>query len=108
MLPQLKGALLVDRVEEKGDHVLVYLEEVRHTHGEERRTPAGTALVTLLLVLQLPKDIPINHRLELRQEFLVENLKAAVVEIYDYYQPSKPGSSHSTTAVAALSRPAVS
>uniref|UniRef100_A0A8P4GPT8 Alpha-2-macroglobulin n=1 Tax=Dicentrarchus labrax TaxID=13489 RepID=A0A8P4GPT8_DICLA len=57
------SALLVDRVEQKEDHVLVYIQE-------------------------LPKDIPINHSLELIQELPVQNLKPAVVKIYDYYQPS--------------------
>ncbi|XP_061537672.1 alpha-2-macroglobulin-like [Phycodurus eques] len=60
---KLKGALLVDRVEQKEDSVLVYLEE-------------------------LSKDIAINHSLELIQEIPVEDLKPAVVKIYDYYQPS--------------------
>ncbi|XP_061682703.1 alpha-2-macroglobulin-like [Syngnathoides biaculeatus] len=60
---KLKGALLVDHVEQKEDRVLVYLEE-------------------------LPKDIPINHNLELIQEIPVQDLKPAVVKIYDYYQPS--------------------
>ncbi|XP_074542611.1 alpha-2-macroglobulin-like protein 1 [Halichoeres trimaculatus] len=63
-LKKLKGALLVDRVEEKNDHVVVYLNE-------------------------LPKDTPINHELELIQELPVQNLKPAVVHVYDYYQPSK-------------------
>uniref|UniRef100_A0A8P4GNG8 Alpha-2-macroglobulin n=1 Tax=Dicentrarchus labrax TaxID=13489 RepID=A0A8P4GNG8_DICLA len=54
------SALLVDRVEQKEDHVLVYIQE----------------------------DIPINHNLELIQELPVQNLKPAVVKIYDYYQPS--------------------
>ena len=63
MSSQLKGAPLVDRVEEKEDHVLVYLE--------------------------LSKDVPITHSLELIQEVQVQNLKPAVVKIYDYYQPSK-------------------
>ncbi|XP_038548727.1 alpha-2-macroglobulin-like [Micropterus salmoides] len=62
-LRRLKGALLVDRVEEKEDHVLVYITE-------------------------LTKDIPINHSLDLLQELPVQNLKPAVVKIYDYYQPS--------------------
>ncbi|XP_027136585.1 pregnancy zone protein-like [Larimichthys crocea] len=62
-LKRLKGALLVDRVEQKEDHVLVYLQE-------------------------LPKDIPINHSIELIQELPVQNLKPAVVKIYDYYQTS--------------------
>ncbi|XP_039678890.1 alpha-2-macroglobulin-like [Perca fluviatilis] len=62
-LNMLKGALLVDRVEQKEDHVLVYIRE-------------------------LPKDIGINHSLKLIQEHQVQNLKPAVVKIYDYYQPS--------------------
>ncbi|XP_070762047.1 alpha-2-macroglobulin-like [Enoplosus armatus] len=62
-LKSLKGALLVDRVEQKEDHVLVYITE-------------------------LPKDVPINHSLKLVQELPVQNLKPAVVKIYDYYQPS--------------------
>nr|XP_061781462.1 alpha-2-macroglobulin-like [Nerophis lumbriciformis] len=62
-LQKLKGSLLVDRVEEKEDQVLVYLNE-------------------------LPKDIPINHSLELVQDIPVQGLKPAVVKIYDYYQTS--------------------
>uniref|UniRef100_A0A8C9XE17 Alpha-2-macroglobulin-like n=1 Tax=Sander lucioperca TaxID=283035 RepID=A0A8C9XE17_SANLU len=62
-LNMLKRALLVDRVEQKEDHVLVYIRE-------------------------LPKDTGINHSLKLIQEHQVENLKPAVVKIYDYYQPS--------------------
>ncbi|XP_049582718.1 alpha-2-macroglobulin-like [Syngnathus scovelli] len=59
----LKGALLVDRVEQEEDRVLVYVES-------------------------LPKEIPINYSVELIQEIPVQNLKPAVVKIYDYYQPS--------------------
>ncbi|XP_067363561.1 alpha-2-macroglobulin-like isoform X1 [Channa argus] len=62
-LKSLQRALLVDRVEQKEDHVLVYIRE-------------------------LPKDIPINHSLELVQEVPVQSLKPAVVQIYDYYHPS--------------------
>ncbi len=36
VFPQLKGALLVDRVEQKEDHVLVYLQEVRGIHSKEQ------------------------------------------------------------------------
>uniref|UniRef100_A0A671V1M6 Alpha-2-macroglobulin-like n=1 Tax=Sparus aurata TaxID=8175 RepID=A0A671V1M6_SPAAU len=54
------SALQVARIEEKTDHVLVYLQG----------------------------DIPINHSLQLVQEHSVQNLKPAVVKIYDYYQPS--------------------
>uniref|UniRef100_A0A7N8YEU1 Alpha-2-macroglobulin-like n=1 Tax=Mastacembelus armatus TaxID=205130 RepID=A0A7N8YEU1_9TELE len=57
-LKRLKGALLVDRVEQNEDHVVVYLTEVRGIY-------------------------------KLIQELPVENLKPAVVKIYDYYQPSK-------------------
>lgn len=40
------------------------------------------------LLQQLPQNIHINHSLELIQELPVQNLKPAVVKIYDYYQPS--------------------
>lgn len=33
MSSQLRGALLVDRVEEKEDHVMVYLQEVKGTRS---------------------------------------------------------------------------
>ncbi|XP_065326171.1 murinoglobulin-1-like [Pelmatolapia mariae] len=62
-LRSLKHGLLVSRVEQKEDHVLVYLEE-------------------------LSKDTPINHSLEITQELPVDNLKPAMVKLYDYYQPS--------------------
>uniref|UniRef100_A0A7N8XSC1 Alpha-2-macroglobulin-like n=1 Tax=Mastacembelus armatus TaxID=205130 RepID=A0A7N8XSC1_9TELE len=62
-LKRLKGALLVDRVEQIEDHVVVYLTE-------------------------LTKNVPVDHQLELIQELSVEKLKPAVVKIYDYYQPS--------------------
>uniref|UniRef100_A0A672JGC3 Alpha-2-macroglobulin domain-containing protein n=1 Tax=Salarias fasciatus TaxID=181472 RepID=A0A672JGC3_SALFA len=62
-LNRLQRALLVDRVDHKEDHVLVYLQ-------------------------QLLKDKPVTHRLELVQELPVQNLKPAVVHIYDYYQPT--------------------
>ncbi|XP_071760183.2 murinoglobulin-2-like [Centroberyx gerrardi] len=60
---KLKRALLVDRVDQKEDRVLLYIQEV-------------------------PSGIPINYSLELVQELPVQNLKAAVVKIYDYYQTS--------------------
>ncbi|XP_032365437.1 alpha-2-macroglobulin [Etheostoma spectabile] len=62
-LNMLKGARLVDRVEQKEDRVLVYIRE-------------------------LPKNIVINHSLTLIQDYQVQNLKPAVVKLYDYYQPS--------------------
>uniref|UniRef100_A0A3B3YY18 Alpha-2-macroglobulin bait region domain-containing protein n=1 Tax=Poecilia mexicana TaxID=48701 RepID=A0A3B3YY18_9TELE len=55
--------LLVDRVEHKNDHVVVYLEG-------------------------LVKGTPINHSLELLQKIPVQNLKPAVIALYDYYQPT--------------------
>ncbi|CAG6007637.1 unnamed protein product [Menidia menidia] len=62
-LKKLRGAPLVDRVEQNNDHVLMYLQELR-------------------------SGIATNHSLALVQELPVENLKPAVVKIYDYYQPS--------------------
>uniref|UniRef100_A0A3B3VEF6 Alpha-2-macroglobulin-like n=1 Tax=Poecilia latipinna TaxID=48699 RepID=A0A3B3VEF6_9TELE len=61
-LKNLEKALLVDRVEHKNDHVVVYLEG-------------------------LVKGTPINHSLELLQKIPVQNLKPAVIALYDYYQP---------------------
>ncbi|XP_045929770.1 alpha-2-macroglobulin-like isoform X2 [Micropterus dolomieu] len=75
----LKGALLVDRVEEKEDHVLVYITE-------------------------LTKNIAINHSLDLLQELTVQNLKPAVVKIYDYYQPSDQAETEYIYTCAAGSR----
>ena len=34
-------------------------------------------------------DAPINHSLDILQDIEVENLKPAVVKIYDYYQTGK-------------------
>ncbi|XP_075891994.1 alpha-2-macroglobulin-like [Nelusetta ayraudi] len=62
-LQSLRGALQVNRVDQKDDHVIVYLGE-------------------------LPQNIPIFHTLDLIQEIPVQNLKPAIVKIYDYYQPS--------------------
>ncbi|XP_016105537.1 alpha-2-macroglobulin-like isoform X2 [Sinocyclocheilus grahami] len=56
-------APLVQRVDTGDDHVLVYLKEV-------------------------PKGAPVTYRLQLKQVLAVQNLKPAVVEVYDYYQPS--------------------
>ncbi|XP_054901639.1 alpha-2-macroglobulin-like [Poeciliopsis prolifica] len=62
-LTNLEKALLVDRVEHKNGHVVVYLEG-------------------------LVKGTPINHSLELLQRIPVQNLKPAVIALYDYYQPT--------------------
>uniref|UniRef100_A0A8D3BU42 Si:ch211-212c13.8 n=1 Tax=Scophthalmus maximus TaxID=52904 RepID=A0A8D3BU42_SCOMX len=76
-LKKLRGALLVDRVEEKEDRVLVYIQE-------------------------LPTGIPIHHSLVLIQEHLVQNMKPAVVKIYDYYQPSDQTETDYTYPCAAV------
>ncbi|XP_055082249.1 alpha-2-macroglobulin-like protein 1 isoform X1 [Periophthalmus magnuspinnatus] len=62
-LKALKKSLLVERVEQDKDHIMVYLTE-------------------------LLKNMPINHELLLIQELPVHNLKPAVVRLYDYYQTS--------------------
>ncbi|CAL8350284.1 unnamed protein product [Lota lota] len=62
-LRKLKSALLVDRVEHNDDHVIIYLKP-------------------------FPSQVPISHSLDILQDIEVENLKPAVVKIYDYYQPS--------------------
>ncbi|KAK9962088.1 hypothetical protein ABG768_007470 [Culter alburnus] len=54
---------LVERVDSKDDHVIVYLKEV-------------------------PKNITVNHQLQLKQILPVKNLKPAVIKVYDYYQTS--------------------
>ncbi|XP_051718037.1 alpha-2-macroglobulin [Ctenopharyngodon idella] len=54
---------LVERVDSKDDHVIIYLKEV-------------------------PKNIPVSHQLHLKQILPVKNLKPAVIKVYDYYQTS--------------------
>ena len=90
----------MDRVDKKDDHILVYLSEVRNkplaltictlpnvTLGS---TPALRQSDVLLLVLyQVPKGLPVSYHLTIRQDLPVNNLKPAVVTVYDYYQTSK-------------------
>uniref|UniRef100_A0A3P8S0D9 Alpha-2-macroglobulin bait region domain-containing protein n=1 Tax=Amphiprion percula TaxID=161767 RepID=A0A3P8S0D9_AMPPE len=59
-LRKLKVAKLVDRVEQKDGGVQVYIRE-------------------------LPQNTAIFYTLELREDIPVQNLKPAVVKIYDYY-----------------------
>nr|XP_055052356.1 alpha-2-macroglobulin-like [Misgurnus anguillicaudatus] len=59
----LTFAPLVERVDTKDDHVLVYLKEV-------------------------PKNLPMNYEIQLKQILPVKNLKPAVIKVYDYYQTS--------------------
>nr|XP_055052358.1 alpha-2-macroglobulin-like [Misgurnus anguillicaudatus] len=54
---------LVERVDTKDDHVLVYLKGV-------------------------PKNLPMNYEIQLKQILPVKNLKPAVIKVYDYYQTS--------------------
>ncbi|XP_041924558.1 alpha-2-macroglobulin-like isoform X1 [Alosa sapidissima] len=60
---RLKGSMFVDRVDKKDDHILAYLSEV-------------------------PKGLHISYQLTIRQDLPVNNLKPAVVKVYDYYQTS--------------------
>uniref|UniRef100_A0A672KH37 Alpha-macroglobulin receptor-binding domain-containing protein n=1 Tax=Sinocyclocheilus grahami TaxID=75366 RepID=A0A672KH37_SINGR len=53
----------VERVDTKEDHVIVYLTEI-------------------------PKDISMNYKMQMKQVLPVKNLKPAVVKVYDYYQTS--------------------
>ncbi|KAL4608609.1 alpha-1-macroglobulin-like [Arapaima gigas] len=62
-LQVLKGNSVVDHVSTENGHVLLYLDGIL-------------------------KNTPKNITIELRQEVIVENLKPAVVKVYDYYQPS--------------------
>ncbi|XP_051718035.1 alpha-2-macroglobulin-like [Ctenopharyngodon idella] len=54
---------LVERVDSKDDHVIVYLKEI-------------------------PQNIPMNYQIQMKQVLSVKNLKPAVVKVYDYYQTS--------------------
>ncbi|XP_051740157.1 alpha-2-macroglobulin-like isoform X2 [Ctenopharyngodon idella] len=54
---------LVERVDSKNDHVIVYLKEI-------------------------PRNIPMNYQIQMKQVLPVKNLKPAVVKVYDYYQTS--------------------
>ncbi|XP_045067653.1 alpha-2-macroglobulin-like isoform X2 [Coregonus clupeaformis] len=62
-LGRLRGSSQVDRVDTKDDHVLTYLTEL-------------TSLFPFTITLDIIQELP------------VQNLKPAVVKIYDYYQPS--------------------
>ncbi|XP_056329989.1 alpha-2-macroglobulin-P-like [Danio aesculapii] len=54
---------LVERVDSKDDHVIVYLKEI-------------------------PKNVAMNYQIQMKQVLPVKNLKPAVVKVYDYYQTS--------------------
>ncbi|KAK7883193.1 hypothetical protein WMY93_029367 [Mugilogobius chulae] len=62
-LKVLENGPQVDRIDKNDDHILLYLRSMR-------------------------KDKLVVHHLKLTQKMIVQNLKPAVVKIYDYYQPS--------------------
>ncbi|TRY81375.1 hypothetical protein DNTS_021192, partial [Danionella cerebrum] len=59
--PPNSFAPLVQRVDSEDDHVLVYLEKV-------------------------PKGVPMSYSMQLKQAVVVQKLKPAVVNVYDYYK----------------------
>ncbi|XP_067314067.1 pregnancy zone protein-like [Pseudorasbora parva] len=61
--PPQSFAPLVERVDADDDHVLVYLKGV-------------------------PKGVPMSYTLQLKRVLPVNNLKPAVISVYDYYQTS--------------------
>ncbi|XP_076831915.1 alpha-2-macroglobulin-like [Brachyhypopomus gauderio] len=61
---ELKQKFLVERVDSKEDHILVYLKEV-------------------------PRNIPVSYWLHIKQVLEVQNLMPAVIKVYDYYQTSE-------------------
>uniref|UniRef100_A0A8C0YT04 Alpha-2-macroglobulin-like n=1 Tax=Cyprinus carpio carpio TaxID=630221 RepID=A0A8C0YT04_CYPCA len=60
---RLSTTSLVERLDSKDDHVIVYLKEVQ-------------------------QNIPVNLQIQLKQILPVKNLKPAVIKVYDYYQTS--------------------
>lgn len=58
----------------------------------ERKVKAISSAVYVLLFihsfLQIPKGVPMSYTLLLKRVLAVENLKPAVINIYDYYQTS--------------------
>ncbi|ROK23402.1 Alpha-2-macroglobulin [Anabarilius grahami] len=49
----------------------------------------------------VPKNIPVNHQLQLKQILPVKNLKPAVIKVYDYYQTKPAGFAPSQPPVQA-------
>ncbi|XP_066519246.1 alpha-2-macroglobulin-like isoform X2 [Hoplias malabaricus] len=60
---ELNTKPLVERVDSKDDHLMMYMKKV-------------------------PKDVPMNYQLHIKQVLPVKNLKPAVIRVYDYYQTS--------------------
>ncbi|KAI7790047.1 alpha-2-macroglobulin-like [Triplophysa rosa] len=61
--PPHSYAPLVERVDSEDGHVMVYLKEV-------------------------PKNIPMSYKLQMKRLYPVKSLRSAVIKVYDYYQPS--------------------
>ncbi|KAI7804148.1 alpha-2-macroglobulin-like [Triplophysa rosa] len=61
--PPNSYAPLVERVDSEAGRVIVYLKEV-------------------------PKNIPMSYKLQMKQLYPVKSLRSAVIKVYDYYQPS--------------------
>uniref|UniRef100_A0A8C7TCF8 Alpha-macroglobulin receptor-binding domain-containing protein n=1 Tax=Oncorhynchus mykiss TaxID=8022 RepID=A0A8C7TCF8_ONCMY len=65
---------------------LLYQESaLQDTEGKYTVEVKGSACASV----QLPSLLPLKHTLDIIRELPVQNLKPAVVKIYDYYQPSK-------------------
>ncbi|XP_053543558.1 alpha-2-macroglobulin isoform X2 [Ictalurus punctatus] len=60
---ELKNQILVERVDPKDDHIIVYIKK-------------------------LQRNIPISYKLHIKQVLPIRNLKPAVIKVYDYYQTS--------------------
>ncbi|XP_066519217.1 alpha-2-macroglobulin-like isoform X2 [Hoplias malabaricus] len=60
---ELNTKPLVERVDFQDDHLMMYMKKV-------------------------PKDVPKNYQLHIKQVLPVKNLKPAVIRVYDYYQTS--------------------
>uniref|UniRef100_A0A4W4F6Z6 Alpha-macroglobulin receptor-binding domain-containing protein n=1 Tax=Electrophorus electricus TaxID=8005 RepID=A0A4W4F6Z6_ELEEL len=59
----LKNSQHMERVDSKADHIIMYIKEV-------------------------PRNIPMYYQLFINQVLPVQNLKPAVIKVYDYYQTS--------------------
>ncbi len=89
--PPNSFAPLVERVDARDDHVLVYLKEVRLC-TLDIFTNCHLLMCCVYccssFVLQVPKGVPMSYNLQLKRVLAVKNLKPAVINVYDYYQPS--------------------
>uniref|UniRef100_A0A3B3CN95 Alpha-2-macroglobulin-like n=1 Tax=Oryzias melastigma TaxID=30732 RepID=A0A3B3CN95_ORYME len=63
--------------------------ETMRLQNNSRVEFVSSFVICVAVCVQMQKDVPINHSLVLEQQHVVQNLKPAVVTLYDYYQPSK-------------------